>query len=165
MKERQERERKEMKECMKELKKGKEKEGKKAAPTGLERVKSPCSCEQAKKKKKSKECSMKMAYIDTLPNRLVNTESSVFMRWENKPFDVLVDRTFSTIRLSPSDELIVKESTSNQWRRFWNFTGDDGPGLESELPLPVVHENPAGAEDNCYGDWFIPWFGGSSLKE
>ncbi|XP_054010999.1 TRIO and F-actin-binding protein-like [Hylaeus anthracinus] len=154
-KDRTDRERKEMQECKKDIgkrDKKKSKDEKKAAPAGLERVVSPCKQKQKNKSDKCSTSSSKVKCISTALNCLANRDS--LMMLDSRSFNSLSDRSYSTVMFSRSQDHDLQESSSNQWRDFWN-----GFDPEAELPTPGIIENQEAPEDSSYSrNWFLSWF-------
>ncbi|XP_076637453.1 uncharacterized protein LOC143349799 [Colletes latitarsis] len=161
MKDRAQRELKEMQECKKDIgkrDKKKNKDEKKAAPTGLERVVSPCK--QRQQENKTDKCSTsskKLACIGTAFNCLVNTDTATFMKQDSRSFSNLSDRSYSVTKDSRLRDGQLQESSWNQRKDLWAFDGDSGV-VDYDIPIAVENQEEP-PEDNSYApSWFLSWF-------
>ncbi|XP_076166287.1 uncharacterized protein LOC143146159 [Ptiloglossa arizonensis] len=160
VKERLEREQKETKECKKDsykMEKCKGKDDNKTLSNGSKRVLNPCTQEQSNKNNDKYSASpTELTFIGTPSNCLAKT--ATFMKLDNKSFNNLSDRSYSTERHSRSNDEL-HESFSNQWQDNWKYDEEDIFGLtDNRVPIVIENQEVVPDDNSFAGNWFLSWF-------
>ncbi|XP_026670852.1 uncharacterized protein LOC113464576 [Ceratina calcarata] len=148
--ERMERERKEIEDCKTRATEYEEDKKEK---------KSTVTCKQQKKKGKDNTtgpCARFSTISSSDMSPLMNAWPKAFMKHDSSKLpNVPLDRSYSTVKTTNSDEFGAELGTENN---FWSFNDNDS-GYE-ELPVPVVIENDDVPDNDSSGssNWFFSWY-------